>query len=470
MPDEEEMRRVNPFDWEKEFSEIMADGGFDAVIGNPPYVRQEGLGDGKAYYESHYDTFVATADLYVNFIEKGLRLLKSTGLFGMIVSNKWLRTAYGRPLRRFLAEEASVMQIVDMAGLPVFANATVRTLILICSRHPGKSDGIEYLAPVSSDMFHTLHNPGRLQQLVAEHGVNLPTGSLSADGWSPSGEPARRLMERLEQVSVTLETYVGGKPLRGIITGLNKAFIIDPAVRDRLVAEAERNGEIIRPLLVGRDVRRYRIDFEQRYLLWTYKGVPIERYPAILRHLSQFQAQLEKRWDKGDYWWELRACTYYDRFEQPKIIYPDIATSCRFALDQDGYFASNTTYFIPRDDAYLLGILNSKLGLFCFTELCAGLEGEGPTYLRFFGQYIERFPVRPIDPDDPGDVARHDKMVALVERVLGLHKKLAAATVPADKKLYQRQIDATDEEIDALVYELYGLTEEEIGIVEGRYY
>jgi predicted type IV restriction endonuclease len=468
LPDEEEMRRVNPLDWEKEFPEIMKAGGFDAVIGNPPYVRQEGLGQDKGYYESHYDTFVPTADLYVNFIEQGLRLLDSAGLFGMIVSNKWLRTAYGRSLRRLLRDSAWVLQIVDLAGLPVFAKATVRTLILICAPRPRETQAIRYLAPMDSDEFRTIHTGERLQQLVAERGVNLPVESLSEGGWSPSGASARRLMDRLNEVSVPLERYIGGKPLRGIITGLNKAFMIDRPVRDCLVAQAEQSTEIIRPLVVGRDVRRYDIRFRQRYLLWAYKGVPIERHPAILHHLEQFQTQLEKRWDKGDHWWELRACNYYDRLEQPKIVYPDIATSCRFALDRDGYFASNTTYFIPRDDPYLLGILNSQLGFFCFSELCAGLEGEGPTYLRFFGQYIERFPVRPIQLNKPDDVARHDRMVALVERVLDLHEKLGAATIPADKKLYQRQIESTDAEIDALVYELYGLTEEEIAIVEGR--
>ncbi len=194
--------------------------------------------------------------------------------------------------------------------------------------------------------------------------------------------------------------------------------------------------------------------------------MPIDEYPAIFAHLKQFQDKLQKRWDKGNFWWELRACDYYNQFEQPKIIYPDIATTCRFTLDHDRYFSTNTTYFIPGDDLYLLGILNSKLGQFYFTEVCAGLEGGGKTYLRFFGQYLKEFPIRTINFDDPTDKARHEQMVQLVERMLALHRQMASEGVPHAKKLLQRQIEATDGQIDKLVYELYALTEAEIKIVE----
>jgi hypothetical protein len=213
-------------------------------------------------------------------------------------------------------------------------------------------------------------------------------------------------------------------------------------------------------------VRRYAIEFKDKYLVWTYIGVPIARYPAIFEHLKQYQPRLQKRWDKGNFWWELRACDYYDRFEQPKIIYPDIATTCRFALDRDGYFGANTTYFIPSDDLYLLGILNSKLGQFYFSEICSGLEGGGTTYLRFFGQHLEIFPVYLIDSSTPNDKLRYDRMVGLVETMLKLHKDLRATKTDHEKALIKRQIDATDKQIDQLVYALYGLTEEEIGIAE----
>jgi hypothetical protein len=264
---------------------------------------------------------------------------------------------------------------------------------------------------------------------------------------------------------------------RGVVTGLNDAFIIDRATLDRLVGEDPRSARIIKPVLAGRDIGRYHIAFQDRYLVFTRRGVNIREFPAVLEHLSRYRRELTPRRSKsaehgrkpGDYeWYEIQdTIDYHGEFAKPKIIYPDIATTCRFALDRDGYFSSNTTYFIPSDDLYLLGLLNSRLAQFYFSQVCAGLEGGGTTYLRFFGQYIEKFPVRAISSSNRSDKARHDKMVELVERMLSLHKQLAAAKTGHDKTAIQRQIDATDRQIDQLVYELYGLTDEEIAIVEG---
>jgi hypothetical protein len=467
--DDEAMQRVNVFDWQGEYPQVFADGGFDVIIGNPPYVRQEGLSDFKIYFEKHYRTFRSTADLYVNFIEQGHRLLRDGGLFGMIVSNKWLRAAYGEPLRRFLAEEVFLHTIMDFAGLPVFSGATVRTIILISAKETPKGAPIRYLAPVSLDEFGMIRSADRLLDVFEEKAVVLPAASLSPEGWSLSGAEKSRLMEKMRFRSVALKDYLPeGRTYRGLITGLNEAFVVDQATRDRLVMEDPRSAEILRPVLAGREVRRYSVDYKQKYLIWTYIGVAIRDYPAIFSHLKKFQDRLEKRWDKGTVWWELRACDYYARFSEPKIIYPDIATSCRFTLDRDGYFGTNTTYFIPGDDLYLLGVLNSQLANRYFSHVCAGLEGGGTVYLRFFGQYLNDFPIRTIDFTDPVDAARHDHMVSLVERMLDLHKRVAAEQVPHVKTMLQRQIEATDRQIDALVYELYGLTEDEVAVVEGR--
>jgi hypothetical protein len=466
LHDEDEIRRVNPFDWQAEFSEVMVAGGFDAVIGNPPYVRQETLKEQKRYFQNHYHVFHGVADLFTYFIELGLNLLNPSGLFGMIVSNKWLRAAYGRPLRDFLTNDASVLQLVDLAGLPVFPKATVRTIVIICSPRPRQGSTIRYLAPVPMEIFRSINDGSRLQELVDQQAVDLPISGLLSDGWSLSGPGAQLLVSSLCREFTPLKAYIEGKTFFGIKTGLNKAFFVDQTTRDLLITEDPQGSEIIKPLIEGRDVRRYDIEFKGKYLIWTYIGIPIDKYPAIFNHLKQFQSQLQKRWDKGNFWWELRTCNYYDRFAQPKIIYPDIAANCRFAFDPDGYFSSNTTYFISGDDLYLLGILNSKLGQLYFSEVCAGLEGGETTYLRFFGQYLERFPVRAIDFDDSADAASHEKMVALVESMLGLQKKLTAASIPDDKTLLQRQIATLDEQIDTRVYKLYELTEDEIRIVE----
>jgi len=438
-------------------------GGFDVIIGNPPYIRQEGLREDKEYYGKHYAAFCSTADIYVNFIEKGLQLLKHDGRFGMIVSNKWLRAAYGEGLRNLLPKVASLEQIVDLAGLPVFAKETVRTIILIC-RHALSQETkyFKYLAPLSLEEFRTIKTGNDLEDYFINRQVLLQLPKVARNGWSLSNSKTTLLIDHFQGNFRTLKEYIHRKPLRGIITGMNEAFVIDKSIVDLLIGEDPKSAEIIKPMIVGRDVRRYSLNYKDRYLIWSYIGVPINDYPAVFQHLQLYEDQLQKRWDKGNYWWELRACDYYDKFIQPKIIYPDIATGCRFVLDTQGYFSTNTTYFIPCNDLYLLGILNSRLALFYFSTVCAGLEGGGKTYLRFFGQYLEGFPIA----TRPSGTTEAMEVTNLVERMLILHQQLANAKTPTEKTLLQRQIDATDHQIDALVYELYGLTEEEIRVVE----
>ena len=289
---------------------------------------------------------------------------------------------------------------------------------------------------------------------------------LKPEGWAFLTKELNGLLQKFQKDSLPILNILEASLIEEIITGFNEAFVIDDSMRENLITADHKSVEIIKPMLTGRDVRRYSIDFADKYLIWTYIGVPIENYPAIFSHLKQYQPQLQKRWDKGNNWWELRACDYYERFSSPKIIYPDIANNCRFYMDGEGYFSTNTTYFIPGNDLYLLGVLNSKLAQFYFTKVCAGLEGGGTTYLRFFGQYIENFPVHVLKNSDPSEQAAHNKMVALVEHMLELQRRLPAARTPREKKCPERQIEATDGQIDALVYELYGLTEEEIKIVE----
>jgi hypothetical protein len=253
----------------------------------------------------------------------------------------------------------------------------------------------------------------------------------------------------------------------GVKSGLTDAFIISESTRRNLVEQNPNASEIIKPLLNGRDIRKYQIHYNNKYLLYTYHGVRIARFPAVAEHLSAFRERLQKRVTKQE-WYELQQPQYRfsEYMDNPKIIFPDIATSTRFALDTTGYYGTNTTYYLPVTDKFLLGILNSRLGQFYFVQVCAGLEGTGDTYLRFFGQYLSGFPIRTIDFDNPADVDMHDKMVALVDTMLDLHKQLPALSGEA-LRIVNARIAATDREIDALVYGLYGLSEAEVGVVEG---
>ncbi|HPA72901.1 MAG TPA: TaqI-like C-terminal specificity domain-containing protein, partial [Spirochaetota bacterium] len=309
---------------------------------------------------------------------------------------------------------------------------------------------------------------------------DISAGGLDDGGWSLADEASQKILDKIKAVGVPLGEYVKGKIYYGIKTGYNEAFVIDGTTRQRLIAEDPKSAELIKPFLVGKDIKRYSINDAGRYLLLIPKGWTREKmsgvregwrwlesnYPAIAKHLEPHEKAGMKRYDKGEQWWELRACDYYSEFEKPKIIYPDISQSPNFALDNEGkYYSVNTTYFIADDNKYLLGLLNSNLLYYVSKHMFSTYRGG---YLRYFGQYLNPLPIRTIDFNDPADKALHDTMVSLVETMLELHKKLAATTLGHDKTALQRQIDATDRQIDALVYELYGLTEEEIKIVEGK--
>jgi hypothetical protein len=220
---------------------------------------------------------------------------------------------------------------------------------------------------------------------------------------------------------------------------------------------------VIRPFLQGRCIRRYQIEPSDEHLLYTHHGIDMTPYPAVLEHLRPYKDKLQRRATKQR-WYELQQpqYAYVDYLTKPKIVFPDIATGCRFALDRDGRFGANTVYFLPTDDLRLLGLLNSKLAFFYFKQTCAALEGPDEAYLRFFGQYMENFPVRLPSPKDK----RHARMVEWVGVMLALQDKLAAAKMAHEKTGIERQIAIADYQINHLVYDLYGLSNEEIKIVE----
>ncbi len=306
-----------------------------------------------------------------------------------------------------------------------------------------------------------------VDKAVEESAFEVPATVLSGSVWSFTTREADTILSKLKQFCQPLAEYSNGQIYRGIVSGLTQAFVIDNQTRMKILEKNPEAEEIIKPFLNGRAVRRYGIDWKSTYLIYTYHGVEIDKYPAIEQYLTPFKDRLEKRATRQE-WYELQQpqLRYAQYMDASKIIFPDIAKTPRFALDKTGYYGANTTYFIPHQDLYLLGLLNSKLGKFYFVQTCAGLEGKAEIYLRFFGQYLEGFPVRTVNHSDPKDKARHDQLVELVDRMMVLHEQLAAARISHEKTIIQRQIDATDRQIDQLVYELYGLSDEEIRIVE----
>jgi len=463
--------RAKPFFlWKLYFSEVFLrqNPGFDVVIANPPYVRQESIKDQKAYFKEHYRVYQGTADLYVYFVERGVNLLAAGGVFTYILPNKWMRANYGKPLRAWL-KERRIEEIVDFGDLPVFESATTYPCIL----RMGAGAPRERFDAVRVE---TLDYPD-LTDYVKTHSYPVNQTYLDDEGWSLADEKTQALLEKIRAAGVPLGEYVDGKIYYGIKTGLNEAFVIDEATKERLIAEDPRSAEVIKPFLAGRDVKRYQPLALNKYLIFTRRGIDIEGYPAIKKHLEQYKEVLiprprdwpsDKPWPgrkAGSYqWYEIQdSIDYYQEFEKPKIIYAEIATRGQFTIDSDGHYPDTTSYIIGSSSLYLVGILNSTLWTFLFSNISSEIRGG---FFRWKRQYMENLPICPIDPANPADVARHDRIVALVEQMLGLNKRLAAAKAPHEKEVLAGTIDATDREINRLVYELYGLTEEEIAVVE----
>jgi len=465
---QEEIDRINPFDWESEFPVVFQYGGFSVVVGNPPWVRQEILGEFKDYFKKHYKVYHGTADLYAYFIERGVSLLRKDGIFSYIVSNKWMRANYGLPMRRWLKTQC-IEEIVDFGDIQVFQGATTYPCIIrIIKREPWSSFEATQVENLEFQ---------NLDDYVKENRYKVDQSTLDDSGWSLANENTQALLDKLNGTGVPLGEYVRGRIHYGIKTGLNEAFVINAQTREKLIAEDPKSAELIKPFLAGRDIKRYGQPPSGRYLIlmprgWTKErsgnvkdalGWLKENYPAIVNHLLPYAEAAQKRYDKGEYWWELRACDYYDEFDGPKIMYLVFQVKPAFTFDDAGTYANNAIWITPGSDKVLLGILNSKLGWFMISNYCTQIQNG---YQLIF-DYLRKIPIHTIDDTNSDEVARHDRIVTLVDRMLSLNKQLQEASTPHVRTALQRQIEATDSQIDALVYELYELTEDEIRIVEG---
>jgi len=476
--EEEERLRTNAFDWETGFPEVFKGekSGFHAVIGNPPYVRQETLDERfKKYAAKHFAVFAGTADLYVYFIERSHWLLRKDGYFGMICSNKFIRANYGKAVRDFLSTQTTLRQIVDFGELPVFVGAATFPAIILTRNRKVKRQKFLYAA-IRTLEFESLAKEVRKSALRLDH------HSLEGDNWTLARKDELFIFNKMKQISIPLKKYLDTDIYFGIKTGYNEAFVIDRKVRDLLIRQDSKSAQFIKPFVVGDDVRKYRINYQDRFLIlipkgWTRKesggtrdawGWFQTKFPVLSKYLTPYASKAAKRYDRGDYWWELRECDYYEEFEKPKIIFPDIAKESRVAFDGDGLYLANTIYFIPTDDLYLLALLNSRL-IFSYYKRVSAVLGDADKggRLRWFRQDVLKIPIRPINFSNHTDQSRHDQIVKLVIKSMDLNKQLARKRLDYERTALQRQIAATDAEIDGLVYELYGLTEKEIKILEG---
>lgn len=400
------------FHWELEFPVVFynqdgvrkKDAGFDAVIGNPPYVRQEQITGAKPYFKSKFSTFSGVGDLYIYFVEKGVSLTNEGGRFGQIISNKFTRADYGDSIRKLLVEETEISQIIDFGDLPVFEDADAYPLILILNGRPSESQS-PTIACIESLNFTDLRAE------VSEIGYEASENSLTKDGWSLATKIVNDTILKIEEAETTLEEYISGETYYGVKTGFNKAFFLNSEDHRQLINEGADEG-IIKPLAIGRDIERFNVVDQDRYLLripsgWTKENANSsneddawswlsENFPNISEHLNQYENQLRERYDRGDFWWELRPCDYYKKFEKTKIIYPIIASEPRFALDRSCQYLNDKCFMIPREDYRLLAVMNSKLAEFWLASELSVLRGG---YKEFRSSHLESFPISTKDTE-----------------------------------------------------------------------
>ena len=407
------------------------------------------------------EVYTSTADLYIYFYKRGTELLRLAGVLTYISSNKFFRAAYGENLRTFFTDNQCIRRLLDFGSVQVFKASVDTCIVLVESTGP---DEETFLAAT----FRDEADIPRLSEAFQERAFAMHMHSLSPEGWVLTSSDAIALLAKLQNTGTQLSELGQNTFFFGIKTGCNDAFIIDAPTREYLIDEDAGSDELIKPLLKGRNLRRWKAESANEYLItiasstnreWPWSDAKsvseaekifAEIYPMIYQHLSHYRDRLVARDDQGVFYWELRSCSYYAEFEKPKIIYPDISPSMRACYDATDAFSLQTTYILPTEDLSLLAILNSQLvdwyARHKFQSLNDPWAGGG---LRFIAQYMKHVPIA------NRTVAQKAELSRLVEQIL------------ADPK--SDDVHDIEREIDELVYQLYGLTDAEIELIKQTY-
>lgn len=452
-------------EWMVEFPEVLneegAFEGFDVIIGNPPYISLEKLRrDASVYARMHrtdeegntgqktYNTLESRGDIYTLFVERGLHLLRKGGLLSYIMPNKWEKVMYGRPLRELFLNK-NLTHLIDFGDNQIFEDATTYTCIVRMRKE--KQDGKLMVSTIEKV------NPEMLKEDVEEQKEMFDTTRMNDGIWVISSLSNFNTVERLKTQMTTLGEYVGGESYRGLLTGLSKAFNIPIEKANELIEQDPRSKKILRPFLQGKGLVAYGEAKAGSYLIFIPKGftaqkIGIDRelqdlpseaetwnwfkdnYPAVAAWLEQFKEEAKARTDKGDYWWELRACAYYDKFAEPKLFYQVFQTKSCFVYDESSTFCNNSMYFMTVPDKALQALLCSKTGWWLITEFCPRIQNGAQLIWDNFSQI-------PIPQQLPQVLDEYaDKMMAARE----------------DEKESKR----LKKEIEKVVTGLYGITNE----------
>ena len=437
------------FLWHIYFKEVFDQGGFDIVIGNPPYIELQKLKKiNKVYKNCGFETYNSFGDIYCLFTEHGFNILKSGGVLCYIMMNKWMKADYGKELRHYIRSR-KIHSIIDYGDVQVFKKATTYPCII----HLEKSE------------------PGETFKSLRLHENNLtdvelddfPTSELGDDSWVISSRDDQLLYNKLKPKFPTLEKYLGYSSNYGIKTGLSDAFLISKETRDRLIAESPTAADVIVPYFAGKDIQPYETPSYSNYMILFKKGDTYRlmqkseatedeawafirsRYPSVCNWLLLFRNKARTRSDKGDFWWEIRACSYYAEFAKPKIMYQTFQVKPNFIYDEQCSMCNNSMWILPTKNKALLGLLNSKIGWWLISCYCSEIQSGH----QLIWDYFKRIPIALHDEDK--DIAD------LVDKILEAKAIDSNADISADMH-----------EIDTRLYELYGLTNGEVKVIEAN--
>ena len=476
---DDEIKSINPFDWEDEFKSVFENGGFDAIIGNPPYIKMQILRSiypkSSDYYKEKYQTSSkGNYDIYVLFVEKAVQLLNNDGKMGYILPNKFFTANYGMPLRELISQNKNLYKIVHFGDQQVFDNATTYTALLFLNKKNNKTFEFDRISDLEQ------FKKGN----YVEENNTLDFSRVSNDEWVFVSGNEEKIFYKLYDMPHKIVDYT--KISQGIITGADKVYIMP------LIEKLEKNSkveskelkenfiienDILKPLLKGAEIKRYEYPINNNVVIYPY-NISKEIIPFTRKELSNYNLAYEylklnrdrliKRSQISSHkWWVFGRTQNLAIMPKPKILYQVLSQKGSFTLDEEGEF-----YFVGGGNAggysittetneiselkYLLGILNSKLTSFFVSKVGSCFRGG---FYSFGKHSFEKFPL-------PSENLENKELEDLVDRMISLNKELSQAIVPRDKKLLQKQIETIDNQINQVVYKLYDLTDEEIKIIE----
>nr|WP_272493748.1 Eco57I restriction-modification methylase domain-containing protein [Helicobacter colisuis] len=433
--------------------------GFDLVIGNPPYIRQEEIKHLKPHLKKAFSIYKGTSDIYTYFFEQGYKILKPKALLSFITSNKYTRAGYGEPLRAFILANTQILHYIDLNGLKIFDSATVDTSIITFAKTPPSPESsFDYLAPTQPSL-----------DTDELHAQPLHQSSLSKDSFIFQDQANQALKAKIESLGTPLKEW-DINIYRGILTGYNEAFIIDSAKREEILnnckdkSEKTRTSKLIKKMLRGRDIKRYSYEWAGLWLICTFPSLnlDIEKYPSLKAYLESFRPRIDQSGEKGcrkktsNKWFETQDnIAYHEEFEKEKIVWNPVSGEYLFSYLKDELYFNNSLFMMTTSSvnlSYILGLMNSTLYKWLVTQI-TNLVQTGH-YAYGAKDKIEKLPIPKIDSTNK---ALSDEIISLVEQILDSKAK---DPIKDTKEL--------ESKIDFLVYKLYHLTNDEIKIIKGK--